>query len=1330
MKGKFKSNKVTLALKATVCLGLMAALIPQAQANENSTEYTSSVRNLSFTLITGDKVSARLNTDGTIGGIRLVDKDGGDVFTSMFKRGGETYVIPAAAQDRIDSGSLDLELFNIDKLYQAGYDDARSDSLQVIVEYRENTQSGKPFSMDMPGAKLKATFDIIDSVVMSVEKAELSNVLENLSANTAVEGVWLDAMVQAHKESKDKAKGKNKKDKNGKDKWWHKFFDIDETSPTVPLTGAYGSHAMSFNGEGVKVAVLDTGYDTDHPDLASNVILSYDFNRSGSNSVDDLNGHGTHTASTVAGSGVESNGKYVGMAPGAQLLIGKVLNDAGGGLTSGILSGMQWAVDNGADIVSMSLGGSATSCSGPLVDMLEELSDDALFVVSAGNSFTRETVGSPGCAPSALTVGAIDRIGQTAEFSSRGPSPDGHSAKPDITSQGVAVIASASGGKGETAYRAYSGTSMSAPHVSGGAALVLQARPDLTPRQLKAVLTSSVSTTDAHVLDQGAGPMDVNRAIVQSVIAPPNMELGFFDYQQENSLTQTSVSLSNLSDEDVTLDLELSFLGDNGLVIATEKLAGLSVEQITIPANGNASVPLWIDPTVALDNATYGTITGRLIGSEVSNSRGKNSRKSGDWVSADNEKVTVPVSFWIEPPTMNLTLTAIDRLGLPAASPSKFYIVSDEDDWGSSSSFVAGTKTIELPKGRYSVVAHIMTYDNPTSYGGLVESATMMAELSVDLASDQEIVFDANTAEKITFKTDKPSEMQGFSFGFTYALSDQEVLKLAATELAPDYVTDFYGLSKGNDPRFNSFVTTRAFAPKPIITTAGGTTIDYILAGGARTFNGEGSTEVVAVGDGGYSTDWSQFDVAGKIALVDADYYITSVQVTKAIDAGAIGIIGSVVNRTGRYKATISGNPAIPVVTITQEEMAKLYEEIDANGSLQVSWSGTAHEYSPYVYSLVHSEDGYIKTGTLRVKDKDLAAIEAKHYTQGAERPKFTDVYAALPSTGEFYATGSPQMLIAPLVRTEYFTGSESNKQNDGKPVNDKQRAKFEEPTITWTNLVMPTVRFNTDGGLFDGPRELTKGAREVTSWDKAPWGSTLITNGTPRGYRDTNLLSINNASYGDAAGHDGGLGYSLSSAVGISVDGQQAYLTNGYLELPDESVEIGYSINTYKRGVGNVHVAKELLGSELYVMHTFTTSAEKQGLQDILIPVIDIPLDLENTAKANSPVRIKISGKNQGDGDVELTNVSVTYRVGRECQMYRFTSCRVDEEVSFPYNRTKVLPEDIDENATVEKINGQWYATIPNEGVAGDFIHMRIIVTDENNSTTDQSLLRAYMLD
>lgn len=1243
-------------------LGTLA--VPAVMAAESAVMQEKKAGEIHFTLLTGDKVSAVVKNDGALAGIRLLGADGNDVITSIFKVGDDTYVVPPQAQQLIDAKAVDLELFNISKLYQSGYDDESTDKLPVIVEYRDGTLAGPAMPFAVAGTTLTSELEIIDSAAFGIDKAQAAQVWHSLTADSRVEAVWLDAVIHAHKTDA-----------------------AAMLTPTVPLTGAYGKYAAPYNGFGVTVAVLDTGYDVEHADLHGQVIAAKDFTNS-RNGVDDMNGHGTHTASTVAGNGANSDGLWVGMAPGAQLVIGKVLSNSGGGSTSQILNGMQWAVlSQQADIVNMSLGGTATSCSGPLVDMVEQLSDKALFVISAGNSFTRETIGSPGCAASALTVGALDRDNQTATFSSRGPSPDGHSAKPDIASQGVAVVAAASGGSGkETGYRSLSGTSMSAPHVAGGAALLKQARPDLTPRELKKVLTSSVTPTAEHVLEQGAGPMDVNRAIMQTVVAAPNMELGRFNNQQQDAYTETFVVMENLSDSDKSFKLKLSLIGEDGKTQLPATLAGLGVKSVTVPARSTAEIPVWIDPAVAVRSGAYGAITGRIEGTDTANS---------------DERFTVPVSFWIAQPTVQLSFSLTDLHGSPASPPSKIYIMNDEDDWGKYLSVTNGSASAVVPKGEYSIVANIMTYDAPNAVTGLVESAAQMAVLRKKVDRDTNINFDARVAEKLEFKTDKPLSTQGFSFGFTYALDDAKSAKLAAIELAPDYVKDVYLWSQGHDDRFRSFVSTRAFAPEAVITSQSGMVLDFIKQSLALSFHGAGSAEVVAVGDANYGTDWSQFDLAGKIALIGNPNFLTSYMVANAMNNGAIGVIFYRPGKQGRSKGTIFGTPRIPVIGISSEQGELLLDEIESGNNV-VSWSGTAAERTPYAYSIHHITDGRIDGGVVRLHDAEMHKITASYHSQGEERTAWTDVMALTNGSGEFYSTGSPQLVMLPVVRDEYYTATSKN---------------------AWTNIVMPNSRLGSDGGFFDGPHLMTAGAEEQTSWFKAPKGGSLLTNGSAVAYRDTNTINMSFAALGDAAGHDGIGGSNGSSGYGLTVNGVATFLDSGMLTMPDESAEVRLQVRYVARGVADRSPVKDKLGSFYNGYYTFMTDSEAQGAQPVLIPAIDVPTDIHNSVAAGQPIEIKLAGRMDAVEHVSLANVTLQYGFGQECLLndgiFASTYCPVSEKFS---------PEAW-QNAEVKLVNGEWIAVIPATGKAGDFVHLRVLMSDYGSSTAEQVTMRAFML-
>ncbi len=211
-------------------------------------------------------------------------------------------------------------------------------------------------------------------------------------------------------------------------------------------------------GEGVKVAVLDTGIDRDHPDLAEAVEEVRDFTGEG---VEDGNGHGTHVAGIVA---ARRNGRgFAGVAPRCRLLVGKVLRDAGGGTHAWIAAGIDWAVERGADIISMSLG-SAHDSPELFGAVHRALAAGRILICAAGNdgALFANGIGYPGRYGSVITVAAHDRNGNPAGFSSRG-------GEIDVMAPGERIWSTWKDG----GYAELSGTSMATPFVAGLAALVL-----------------------------------------------------------------------------------------------------------------------------------------------------------------------------------------------------------------------------------------------------------------------------------------------------------------------------------------------------------------------------------------------------------------------------------------------------------------------------------------------------------------------------------------------------------------------------------------------------------------------------------------------------------------------------------------------------------------------------------------------------------------------------------------------------------------------------------------------------------------------------------------
>ncbi|MCA9204733.1 MAG: S8 family peptidase, partial [Planctomycetales bacterium] len=243
--------------------------------------------------------------------------------------------------------------------------------------------------------------------------------------------------------------------------------------------------------------------------------------------------HGAHVAGIAAGSGAKSNGKYVGVAPEADLYVAKVLTASGSGSMSGVMAGIEWAVlEQRVQIINLSLGGE-TSCDG--TDALSVLVDEAVLqsgvvvCVAAGNAGpSSRTIGPPGCARYVITVGASDDSDRIATFSSRGPTSDGR-IKPDLVLPGVGIVAPQAAGTQLGAiiadgYVGADGTSMASPHAAGVAALMLQANPRLTAEQVKNRMVAATVDVGALPNEQGSGRVDALQAYLQAIGETPEPE--------------------------------------------------------------------------------------------------------------------------------------------------------------------------------------------------------------------------------------------------------------------------------------------------------------------------------------------------------------------------------------------------------------------------------------------------------------------------------------------------------------------------------------------------------------------------------------------------------------------------------------------------------------------------------------------------------------------------------------------------------------------------------------------------------------------------------------
>lgn len=256
------------------------------------------------------------------------------------------------------------------------------------------------------------------------------------------------------------------------------------------------------------VAVVDTGVDYTHPDLQERVLLGKDFsfrpgrifNRKDKDGPMDDQGHGTHVAGVIGATANNGIG-IAGVAPDVKLMAVKVLSAKGGGTSYDVMKGVAFAITNGAKVVNMSLGGTATT-SVEAQFYQAAVQSGALIVAAAGNE--ADGLGFPAAYPGVLSVGATDSGGELARFSN-------HDATMSVTAPGVGILSTIPG----KMYAKFSGTSMAAPFVSGAAALVWSQHPEWTAQQVKEHLERTATDKGAPGVDSiyGHGEIDIRAAL-------------------------------------------------------------------------------------------------------------------------------------------------------------------------------------------------------------------------------------------------------------------------------------------------------------------------------------------------------------------------------------------------------------------------------------------------------------------------------------------------------------------------------------------------------------------------------------------------------------------------------------------------------------------------------------------------------------------------------------------------------------------------------------------------------------------------------------------------
>jgi serine protease AprX len=371
------------------------------------------------------------------------------------------------------------------------------DKIDVIVTFRTPPGHLERSEVARLGGRVKHEFESIPGIALSLP----AKAVEQLARRPNVEWVTLDMPVQLH--------GKPSKDGGG----------------DPGGTDGGGSPADS------------------HSDLDSRVKHAVNF-VANDNFTGDKWGHGTHVAGIIAGSGASSKrALYQGLAPGAEIVDVRVLEQAGSGFTSDVIAGVDWVIANkdahGIRVLNMSLGHTIVEsvATDPLVLAVEQAWEAGIVVVVSAGNLGRDgysTITSPGNSPRVITVGSMTDYGNkdksddiVSTYSSRGPTLGDHYVKPDLLATGNKVVSLRSPGSAldlalpenrvDSAYFMLSGTSMAAPKVAATVALMLEQDPSLPPDTVKArLMRSAYKPTIGDVFSTGAGLLNIAGALADT----------------------------------------------------------------------------------------------------------------------------------------------------------------------------------------------------------------------------------------------------------------------------------------------------------------------------------------------------------------------------------------------------------------------------------------------------------------------------------------------------------------------------------------------------------------------------------------------------------------------------------------------------------------------------------------------------------------------------------------------------------------------------------------------------------------------------------------------
>lgn len=917
------------------------------------------------TLLTGDRVTIAGGRAGNRS-VSVQGPDGHRADVRITTLHGDTYVYPFAADPYVTAGVLDTELFNVTGLVADGYDDAHSAGLPVILSYSSASRR-KDAASDLPqGATDVRPLTSIASTAVTQDR-------------TRARDFWSDLVSPpASRESK-KTDTSAHSLANGLTKVWLDGKVTADLAESVSQIGAPEVWADGDDGQGVDVAVLDTGYDSGHPDLKDVVDDSRSFVPG--EDTEDHHGHGTHVASTIAGSGAASDGKEKGVAPGVRLHVGKVLDNSGSGANSWIISGMEWAArDAHARVISLSLGGSQPSDgSDPMSRAVNELSAEtgALFTIAAGNSGPdASTVSAPGAADAALTVGAVDSKDAVAEFSSRGPRFRDDAPKPEITAPGVAILAARSQYAifGTGSYATLSGTSMATPHVAGVAALVAARHPEWSGSAIKDALISTSKATPGNDSDAGGdGRVDAAAAVRAAVVATGVSDAGIHSLGGTPGETVTRrVTWTNPGSAAVTVTIGLDAPdAPDGLFVVADR-------QLSVPAYGTAATTV----TTVLDHAAKSSrYTGYLTGA----------------VAARTVTRTL-LSLSTHEEYHHLRAHVRDREGAPVVG---LVMYQREGDAATHAEYTDDDGTLDtvVEPGTYTVWtwSAVRGLHGASSFG-----RALLVRTGVEVTtSDTDIALDGTELRQTQVVTPKPTTDSFIRMDFTQSFKDGSPA-IGESVTVGDAFDSIWALP-GHEAAGSSFTyTARWRMQQPLLTLSSGTQVFddlWLLQGSGRPAEGIRTLPAVFAGDG-TSAEYSAARARGKAAVVryvpdtggdddEEDFTASEDQFTAAQRAG-VALLIVVNDEDGRLHQPVHATDLV-IAGISLTEGEALISRIRSSRTESVPVRAVGHAQSSYLYDLVHAWHGMIpRSQRYAPGASELSRVDVTfHQTPGSDVEEF-----------------------------------------------------------------------------------------------------------------------------------------------------------------------------------------------------------------------------------------------------------------------------------------------------------------------------------------------------